>query len=395
MNKYIQEELAKGFIRHSTSPASAGFFFVKKKEGRLHLCINYRGLNEITVKFRYPLHLVPSALEQLRTAKFFTKLDLRNAYNLIRIRAGDEWKTAFSTNTGHYKYRVMPFSLVNSPSIFQSFINDVFRDMLNKCVIVYIDDILIYSESLQEHIQQVRAVLKHLIEHQLYAKAEECEFHLTPVSFLGYVISHKGDAMDESKVNAVLKWPLPFTIKELQHFLGFANFYRHFLRCFSSVAAPLTNMMRRGSSRLLWLSTAQEAFQELKQRFTTAPILHHPNPSSSFIAQVILVSTQPYNFFRTGFGGHVWERIPLIWFVSAKNIIPRNLPTYYQQDSSSLCQYHNVPGHILPWISLPTFPIPMAIPLYWPSLTVSLRHVASFPCLSYLPHWKQPNNYAI
>ncbi len=133
---------------------------MKKKEGSLRPCIDYRGLNEITVKFRYPLPLVPSALEQLRTAKFFTKLDLRSAYNLIRIRAGDERKTAFSTTTGHYEYRVKPFGLVNSPSIFQSFINDVFRDMLNKYVIVYIDDILIYSESLEEHIQQVRAVLQ-------------------------------------------------------------------------------------------------------------------------------------------------------------------------------------------------------------------------------------------
>ncbi len=225
-------------------------------------------------------------MEQLRTAKFFTKLDLRSAYNLIRIRAGDERKTAFSTTTGHYEYRVKPFGLVNSPSIFQSFINDVFRDMLNKYVIVYIDDILIYSESLEEHIQQVRAVLKRLIQHQLYAKTEKCEFHLTSISFLGYVISHEGVAMDESKVNAVLKWSLPSTIKELQRFLGFANFYRRFIRGFSSVAAPLTSMTRKGSSRLHWSSTAREAFQELKQRFTTAPILHHPDPSLPFIVEV-------------------------------------------------------------------------------------------------------------
>ncbi len=162
MNHYIQEELAKGFIRPSTSPASAGFFFVKKKGGDLRPCIDYRGLNEITVKFRYPLPLVPSALEQLRSAQLFTKLDLRCAYNLIRIREGDEWKTAFSTTSGHYEYRVMPFGLVNSPSVFQSFINDVFRDMLDHYVIVYIDDILVYSETLQEHVQHVRSVLQRL-----------------------------------------------------------------------------------------------------------------------------------------------------------------------------------------------------------------------------------------
>lgn len=147
MKSYIEEELAKGFIRPSTSPASAGFFFVGKKDGGLCQCIDYRGLNDITVKFHYPLPLVPAALEQLRKAKYFTKLNLRRAYNLIRIREGDEWKTAFFTTSGHYEYLVMPFGLANSPSVFQAFINDVFRDMLNRWVIVYIDDILINWDS--------------------------------------------------------------------------------------------------------------------------------------------------------------------------------------------------------------------------------------------------------
>ncbi len=152
MKSYIEEELAKGFIRPSTSPALAGFFFVKKKDGGLRPCIDYRSLNDITSKFRYPLPLVPAALEQLRRARYFTKLDLRCAYNLIRIREGDECKMAFSTNTGHYEYLVMPFGLFNSPSGFQAFINNVFRDMLNQWVIVYIDDILIYSKTYEEHV---------------------------------------------------------------------------------------------------------------------------------------------------------------------------------------------------------------------------------------------------
>ncbi len=283
---YIQEELAKGFIQPSTSPASAGFFFVKKRGGDLRPCIDYRGLNEITVKFRYPLPLEPSALEQLRKARFFTKLDLRSAYNLIRIRAGDEWKTAFSTTTGHYEYRVMPFGLANSLSTFQSFINDVFRDMLNRFVIVYIDDILIYSKTLEEHIHQVRSVLRRLIKHQLYAKLEKCEFHTTSVAFLGYIISPEGIVMDDNKVNAVINWPCPKNLKELQRFLGFANFYRRFIRGFSSVAAPLTSMKKRISHRLHWTPAAVEAFDQLKHRFTTAPILHHPDPDLPFIVEV-------------------------------------------------------------------------------------------------------------
>ncbi len=237
MKSYIEEELAKGFIRPSTSPASAGFFFVKKKDGGLRPCIDYRSLNDLTVKFRYPLPLVPAALEQLRTAKYFTKLDLQNAYNLIRIREGDEWKTAFSTTSGHYEYLVMPFGLVNSPSVFQAFVNDVFRDMLNRWVIVYIDDILIYSDSYEDHVKQVRSVLQRLLTHQLYAKIEKCEFHQTSVSFLGYVISSGGVAMEDKKVQAVIDWPQPVTLKELQRFLGFANFYQRFIRNFSTVAA--------------------------------------------------------------------------------------------------------------------------------------------------------------
>ncbi|KAI2665817.1 Transposon Tf2-9 polyprotein [Labeo rohita] len=273
MNTYIQEELAKGFIRPSTSPASAG------------------GLNEVTIKYRYPLPLVPAALEQLRTAKIFTKLDLRSAYNLIRVRAGDEWKTAFSTTSGHYEYRVMPFGLANSPSYFQAFINEVFRDMLNRFVIVYIDDILIFSNSLHEHVNHVRTVLQRLISHHLYGKEEKCEFHQDRISFLGYIISSAGVAMDEKKVNAVLNWPRPTTLKELQRFLGFANFYRRFIRHFSTVAAPLSAMVKKGTSRLAWAQPAIQAFDDLRHRFTTAPILHHPDPERPFIVEVDASST--------------------------------------------------------------------------------------------------------
>ncbi len=178
----------------------------------------------------------------------FHKLDLRSAYNLIRIREGDEWKTAFSTTSGHYEYLVMPFGLSNSPSVFQAFINDVFRDMLNRWVIVYIDDILIYSDSYKDHVKHVRVVLQRLIAHQLYAKTEKCEFHQSTVSFLGYVISSGGVAMDERKMRAVVNWPRPHSVKELQCFLGFANFYRRFICNFSTTAAPLTSMFKKGST---------------------------------------------------------------------------------------------------------------------------------------------------
>ncbi len=174
----------------------------------------------------------------------------------------------------------------SSTSVFQSFINDVFRDMLDHYVIVYIDNILIYSETLQEHIQQVRSVLQRLIKYQLYPKLEKCEFHTTSVAFLGYIIRQEGVTMDEGKVHAVLNRPLPSNLKELQRFLGFANFYRRFIRGFSSIAAPLTNMTKKGSHRLQWTAVAHQAFDQLKHQFTTAPILHHPDPNSPFVVEV-------------------------------------------------------------------------------------------------------------
>ncbi|KAL0173249.1 hypothetical protein M9458_033560, partial [Cirrhinus mrigala] len=286
MEDYITEALDSGFIRPSTSPAAAGFFFVEKKDGGLRPCIDYRGLNNVTVKFRYPLPLVPPALEQLREATIYTKLDLRSAYNLIRIREGDEWKTAFLTTRGHYEYQVMPYGLANSPAVFQCFINEIFRDLLNKYVIAYIDDILIYSKSAEEHVYHVRTVLTRLLKNQLYVKAEKCEFHVPQTSFLGYHISHQGVKMDMAKVQAVTEWPQPSTVKELQRFLGFANFYRRFIRDYSMVAAPLTSLLKGKPSKLTWTAQASQAFAALKERFTSAPILKHPDPNLPFIVEV-------------------------------------------------------------------------------------------------------------
>ncbi|KAK3523590.1 hypothetical protein QTP70_002725 [Hemibagrus guttatus] len=262
MEEYIKEALAQGYICPSTSPAASSFFFVAKKDGGLRPCIDYRALNKITVKFRYPLPLVPAALERLRGATVFTKLDLRSAYNLIRIRKGDEWKTAFD------------------------FMHEVLRDFLHKFVVVYIDDILIYSRSMADHQRHVAEVLHRLRDHNLFLKAEKCLFHQPTVQFLGYVIDHSGVRMDEKKVTAVRDWPAPTTVKELQRFLGFANFYRRFIRGYSSVTSPLTNLLRNKPKTLVWTPAATRAFQTLKQAFTTAPLLVHPDPELPFIVEV-------------------------------------------------------------------------------------------------------------
>ncbi|KAL0149148.1 hypothetical protein M9458_055580 [Cirrhinus mrigala] len=286
MEEYIQEALSQGYIRPSTSPAASSFFFVAKKDGGLRPCIDYRIINQGTIKFCYPLPLVPAALEQLRSTRIFTKLDLRSAYNLVRIREGDEWKTAFMTPTGHYEYLVMSYGLVNAPSVFQNFIHEVLREFLHHFVIVYIDDILIYSRSEAEHCHHVAEVLQKLREHQLYLKAEKCSFHLPSVQFLGYIIDHQGVRMDERKLTAVVSWPEPTTIKELQRFLGFANFYRCFIQDYSLITAPLTNLLSGKPKTLLWTPEAAAAFHSLKSAFTQAPLLTHPDPELPFVVEV-------------------------------------------------------------------------------------------------------------
>lgn len=284
MEAYVESSLAAGIIRPSSSSAGAGFFFVDKKDKSLRPCIDYRGLNDITIKNRYPLPLISSAFELLQGATVFSKLDLRNAYHLVRIREGDEWKTAFNTANGHYEYLVMPFGLTNAPAVFQALVNDVFRDMLNRCVFVYLDDILVFSRSAQEHVAHVRQVLQRLLENQLFVKAEKCEFHRSTISFLGYIIAAGSIRMDPCKVKAVEEWPQPHSRVQLQRFLGFANFYRRFIRGYSTLAAPLTALTST-KVRFRWSPEAARAFADLKQRFTTAPILIQPDPSRQFVVE--------------------------------------------------------------------------------------------------------------
>ncbi|KAK3522503.1 hypothetical protein QTP86_016199 [Hemibagrus guttatus] len=211
--------------------------------------------------------------------------DLRSAYNLVRIREGNEWKTVFHTTHGHYKYCVMPFGLTNAPAVFQALINGVFQDLLGRSVIAYIDDILVYSTSMEDHVRQVREVLARLQRHHLYVKLEKCEFHRSTVTFLGYVISRQGVEMDVGKVRAVTEWPAPATVRELQRFPGFVNFYRRFIRNYSSVASPLMSLRGR-PKKLTWTDQAQAAFQQLKSCFIMAPILRHPDPNRPFIVEV-------------------------------------------------------------------------------------------------------------
>ena len=285
MEEYISESLAAGFIRPSSSQVAAGFFFVKKKDGGLRPCIDYRQLNNITIKNKYPLPLMSSTLEPLTQATVFTKLDLRSAYHLVRIRRGDEWKTAFKTPHGLYEYLVMPFGLTNAPAVFQALINDVLRDMLDDFVVVYLDDILIFSRTLKEHVQHVRRVLERLLHNRLFVKAEKCRFHSDSVDYLGFIVEKGRTRADPRKIQTIMDWSVPTTRKELQSFLGFANFYRRFIRNYSGVAEPLTRLTSP-SKPFIWSQAAHTAFQSLKERFTSAPVLLQPDHKRQFIVEV-------------------------------------------------------------------------------------------------------------
>ena len=283
LREYLEDSLKKGWIRHSTSPAGAPILFVPKKDKELRLCVDYRGLNKLTIKNRYPLPLICEILDRLAGAKVYTKLDLKDAYHRIRIRRGDEWKTAFRTRYGHFEYQVLPFGLANTPATFQAYINLALAGYLDDFCVVYLDDILIYSKSEKEHRYHVSKVLERLRRYKLYAKLSKCQFAVATVEFLGFVLSPEGVAMEKSRVETVEDWPQPKTFRELQVFLGFANFYRRFIRNYSRIAAPLTNLLKgsqsgRKTGPFEFGADAKLAFERLKATFTQAPLLRHFNP---------------------------------------------------------------------------------------------------------------------
>ena len=225
LKEYIKENLKKKLIRKSKSPAGAPVLFVKKNDGFLRLCADYRRLNAITIRNSYPIPRISDLIESFKDSTIFTRLDLSSAYNLVRVKAGHEYLIAFRTPIGHYEYLVMPFGLRNASSVFQRFIQDVLNDVIGSYVQVYLDDIIIYSKTISEHVNHVRIVLKLLIDNGLYVKLEKCDFHVTETTFLGFTVSINGLTMDQNKVKSVLEWPTSKNLKELQSFLGLCNFY--------------------------------------------------------------------------------------------------------------------------------------------------------------------------
>ncbi|KAM1721715.1 hypothetical protein ACFX12_023218 [Malus domestica] len=277
----LQELLDKGFIQPSSSPWGAPVLFVKKKDGTLRLCIDYRQLNRVTIKNRYPLPRIDDLFDQLKGACVFSKIDLRSGYYQLKIKEDDVPKTAFRTRYGHYEFLVMPFGLTNAPAAFMRLMNEVFQKYLDKFVIVFIDDILVYSKSQADHIRHLNLVLRKLREHQLYAKFSKCQFWLTEVAFLGHVVSAQGIQVDPQKIAAVENWEQPRTVTEVRSFLGLAGYYRRFVQDFSMIALPLTKLTRK-DVKFEWDENCERSFQQLKYCLTHAPVLVLPDDSGNF-----------------------------------------------------------------------------------------------------------------
>ena len=277
------EELTKaGFIQPSKSPFGAPILFVKKKDGTMRMCVDYRALNEITVKNKYALPRVDELFDRLQGAQYFSKIDLRSGYYQIRVDPADVPKTAFRTRYGHFEFLVLPMGLTNAPATFMHLMNDTFREHLDDFVIVFLDDILIFSRTLEEHERHVRRVLEILRRHKLYAKESKCELIKTEVEFLGHIVGRDGVRMMESKVKAVQEWPTPTRATHVRSFLGTAGYYRRFIKNFSAIAAPLTELTKE-TVKFEWGHAQEEAFRTLKTAIAQGPVLILPDPKLPYV----------------------------------------------------------------------------------------------------------------
>ncbi|GJS18843.1 reverse transcriptase domain-containing protein [Tanacetum coccineum] len=321
LSKQLQELLEKGFIRPSSSPWGAPILFVKKKDGSFRMCIDYRELNKLTIKNRYPLPRIDDLFDQLQGSSVYSKIDLRSGYHQLRIREEDIPITAFRTRYGHYEFQVMPFGLTNAPAVFMDLMNRVCKPYLDKFVIVFIDDILIYSKNKEEHGEHLKTILNLLRSEMLYAKFSKCEFWLDSVQFLGHVIDRNGVHVDPAKIEAIKNWVAPTTPTEVRQFLGLAGYYRRFIKDFSLISKPLTKLTQKNKP-YVWGEDEEEAFQTLKLKLCSAPILSLPEGSEDFVVYC--------DASLKGFGAILMQREKVIAYASRQ--LRKNEENYTTHD---------------------------------------------------------------
>jgi hypothetical protein len=258
---------------------------VKKKDNTWRFCVDYRHLNAITIKGKYPVPVIDEFLDELAQANWFTKLDLRVGFHPIRLKPGEEFKTAFQTHFGHFEFRVMAFGLTGAPGTFQAAMNSTLAPYLRKFALVFFDDILIYRKSLEENLVHIRLVFELLVKDQWKIKLSKCSFVQREISYLGHVISEKGVATDPKKIEAIAQWPTPQNVKELRSFLGLAGYYRKFVRHFGLLVKPLTDLLKKHSV-FVWTSIHQNSFQSLQTTLCNSPVLSLPDFSKTFSIEI-------------------------------------------------------------------------------------------------------------
>ena len=281
LKKQLKELTDNGYIQPSVSPFGAPVLFVPKKDGGFRMCVDYRALNKSTIRNRYPLPRIDDLLDRLGGANFFTKIDLRSGYHQIRVHPDDVPKTAFRTRYGHFEFLVLPFGLTNAPATFMHLMHSIFREHLDTFVIIFLDDILVYSRTLEEHKKHVRKTLEILRNNKLYAKVTKCSFFQQEVDYLGHVVGINGVKPDPAKIKAIKEWKQPKNVKEIRSFLGLAGYYRRFIQDFARIATPLTNLTRK-KTPYQWTSSEDAAFNELKTKLTEAPVLKTADPNRDY-----------------------------------------------------------------------------------------------------------------
>jgi hypothetical protein len=281
LKKQLTELQEAGYICLSSSPWGAPVLFVQKKDGSQQMCVDYRSLNDVIVENKYPLPCIDDLFDQMRGARVFSKIDLRSGYHQMKIKPSDIPKTAFSTRYGLYEFTIMSFGLTNALAYFMNLMNKVFKEYLDKFVVVFIDDILIYSKNDSEHEEHLRMVLQKLQDNQLYAKFTKCEFWLDEVHFLGHIISKGGISVDPAKVTTIVGWKIPSTVSEVGSFLGLAGYYWRFIEGFSKIAKPMTSLLEKGKE-FKWTGECQESFNQLRSTLMAALVLVMPDLQKNF-----------------------------------------------------------------------------------------------------------------
>ena len=296
VQQHLQDLLEKGVIRPSESNYASPIVLVRKKSGDLRMCVDYRKLNQKTKRDQYPLPRIEESLEALQGAKYFSTIDLASAYNQVEVAHQDRHKTAFTTPMGLFEYNRMPFGLQNAPATFQRLMQGVFRNDILQTMMVYLDDIIVFSSTIEEHLERLESVFKKLQQHGLKIESSKCQFFQDHVSYLGYVVSDEGVATDPEKTQAVREWLIPTTVRDVRSFLGFASYYRRFVPKFAQVAGPLHKLVVklgnggkaksiRTRIKELWNDDCQQSFDKLKDLLTSAPILAYPDYNKPFLLE--------------------------------------------------------------------------------------------------------------